>query len=303
MGRTEAAQPLDAMRRAVLVGVLAGAAAAGAVLLGRSGGQAPLHATRPLTVQAVFAPQQTVQFGDPVTARVVVLLDRAAVRAGSLRIADSVAPLTQLGAPRTTRTRRGGLDVVSVTVPAACLADACTTAVSETPIALPPVTVAATTTAGRALRATGHWPVLHVRSRLAATDIAASTPPFRDDTSPSPPSYRIAPDTLALVLTVLAALLAAAGVALAAWQGLALAARRRPPAAADELEVALRRTREAQSRPAPERRRAVGRLARVLEERGPRLAGAADRLAWSEPTPEPDALSALVTEVERTAVP
>ena len=42
----------------------------------------------------------------------------------------------------------------------------------------------------------------------------------------------------------------------------------------------------------------VGVLA--LDVRDRRLAGDASNLAWSEQTPEPEALSALVTQVERT---
>jgi hypothetical protein len=141
-----------------------------------------------------------------------------------------------------------------------------------------------------------------VSTRVAAADLVAAKPPFRGDTLPPPPGYRIAPDTLALALDVFAALFAAAGVGLATWLGIAFARRRRAPRTADELELALRRTREAEARPVPERRRAVGLLARLLEARGRRLAGAASELAWSEPTPEPEALSTLVTEVERTVV-
>jgi hypothetical protein len=288
-------------RATVTAVVLAGAAAAGVLLLGRSSEQRPISSPRPLTVRAFFAPQN-VQFGDELTARVVVLLDRAAVRVGSLRINNGFAPLTQLGAERTTRTRRGRLAVVSASVPAACLAEACAADAGETPIALPPVTVQVTSTRGGTLRGTARWPTLHVTSRVGAADLAAAKPPFRGDTLPPPPTYRIAPNTLALVLDVLAALLAAAGVGLATWNGLALARRRRAPPATDELELALRRTREAEARPAPERRRALGLLARLLDARDRRLAGAASELAWSEPTPEPEALSTLVTQVERAVV-
>jgi hypothetical protein len=290
------------MRRTAVTAVaLAGAAAAGVLLLGRSDAQRPISPARPLTVRAFFAPQN-VQFGDELTARVVVLLDRDAVRVGSLRISDGFAPLTQLGAGRTTRTKRGRLAVFSFSVPAACLAEACAAGAGKTPIALTPVTVQATSTRGGTLRGTARWPLLQVTSRLAAADLAAAKPPFRGDTLPPPPAYRIAPDTIALGLDVLAALLAAAGVSLATWNGFALARRRRAPAAVDELELALRRTREAEVRPAPDRRRALGLLARLLDARDRRLAGAASELAWSETTPEPEALSTLVSQVERTVV-
>ena len=65
------------------------------------------------------------------------------------------------------------------------------------------------------------------------------------------------------------------------------------------LERALALAREAEQRPPPDRRRALGLLARLLGPRDPRLAGAADDLAWSAPAPTSDELAELVTEVER----
>jgi hypothetical protein len=287
---------------AAAVAVLAGAAAAGVLLLGRTGAQGALPPDRPLTVRAVFdAP--AVQFGDRLDARVVVLLDRATVRVDSLRIVHGFAPLTQLGPERMTRTRRGRLAVVSIEVPASCLAAACAGASDDTPISLPPVTVQATTGRGDTLRATAHWPVLHVTSRVASTDLEAATPPLRGDALPPPPTYRIGPGTLANVLEVLAAFLTAAGVGLAAWEAVFLVRGRRSPPAADELELALLRLRQAEAGPAPDRRRAVGLLARLLGARARPLAGAASELAWSEPTPEPEALSALGTRIERQVRP
>jgi hypothetical protein len=288
------------MSRAVLgTVVLAGAAVAGVLLLGRPSAQRPIIPTAPLTVRAFFAPQ-TVQFGDRLTARVVVLADRSAVRAGSVRITDGFAPLTQLGAARTTRTQHGRLDVVSVDVPTACLAQACTRTTGRTLIALPQVIAKATTTRGRTLRASVPWPRLNVTSRVTAADLDAAKPPFRAETLPSAPHYRIGPDTLALMLDGVAAALAAAAAGLAAWGAFSLMRRQRPVPMGDELELALRRMREAQARPAPERRRALGVLSRLLDPRDRRLAGAARELAWSEHAPEPEALSALASRVERT---
>jgi hypothetical protein len=75
--------------------------------------------------------------------------------------------------------------------------------------------------------------------------------------------------------------------------------RRRRPASVDELGRALRLAREAERRPEQDRRRALGLLARLLEARDRRLAGTASDLAWSKPTPERDALTTLVRDVER----
>jgi hypothetical protein len=290
-------------RAAVSAVVLAGAAAAAVPLLGRSSPQPPISPTRPLTVRAVLTPR-TVHFGDELTARVDVILDRDAVRVGTLRIDDRFAPLTQLGPAHTTRMRQGRLAVVSVSVSAACLVEACATGVGAVPIAPPPVTVQVKTRRGVTLRRTVRWSPLHVTSRVAAADLAVAEPPFRHDALPPPPGYLIAPGTLARALDLLAALLAAAGVGLATWQGFALGRRRGAPPAAyqSKIELALLRTREVKARPAADRRRALGLLARLLDARDRRLAGAARELAWSEPAPAPEALSALVAEVERTVV-
>lgn len=289
------------MRFAVVAAVvLAGAAAAGVLLLGQSAAQRPLVPTQPLTVRASVAPQ-TAQFGDELTARVVVLVDRSAVRAGSVRIDDALAPLTQLGEEHTTRAQHARLEVISTDVPAACLAQACVADAGETLIGLPRVTVEATTTRGGTLRVTARRPQLHVASRVAASDLGrAAKPPFRSDALPSPPTYRLAPRTLELVLDCVAAMLAAAAVGLAAWAAFALSRRRRPVPTPDALAVALRRMRESQARPPSERRRALGVLSRLLDARDRRLAGAASEMAWSEATPEPEALTALATRVERT---
>ena len=75
---------------------------------------------------------------------------------------------------------------------------------------------------GVTLRRTVRWSPLHVTSRVAAADLAVAEPPFRHDALPPPPGYLIAPGTLARALDLLAALLAAAGVGLATWQGFAL---------------------------------------------------------------------------------
>ena len=286
------------MRRALAAVMLAAAAVAGVLLLGRSSRQVSAPASRPLTVKALFS-QPTVQFGDELTAQVVVLLERDAVRTGSLRIEDGFAPLTELGAERTTSTRRGPLTIVSISVPVACLGEACAAATGKTTIALPPVTARATTTRGGTLRRTARWPRLDVTSRVSAADLAAAKPPFRGDTIAPPPTYRFAPSTLAVVLDVVAGLLAAAGVALATWKGLGSARRRRVAPAADELELALQWTREAAARPVRDRRRALGQLSRLLDVRDRNLAGAASELAWSEPAPESEALLALAAEVER----
>jgi hypothetical protein len=282
--------------------VVAAVAVAGVLLVGRSDSPPALEPAAPLSVHAGFEPA-TAPFGDRVTARAVALLDRSVVRPDTLKLAVSVAPLTQLGPVRTTRTNRGRLAIVSVEVPAACVTAACVARPGDTSIVLPRVTAVVAKRGGGFLHAAANWPTFDVHGRVNASDIGAARPPFRSDTTPSAPAYRIAPSTLAALLDALAVVLVLAGVAVAALEVRRLVLRRRGRAATgSELERALRLAREAESRPSPDRRRAVGLLARLLGPRDDRLAGEASDLAWARPQPEPDDVSGLVSEIEREVV-
>jgi hypothetical protein len=109
----------------------------------------------------------------------------------------------------------------------------------------------------------------------------------------------MAPSTLAAILDVLAVLLVLGGVAIASLEALRLFRRRRSHATAGgELERALRLARDAESRPPPDRRRALGLLGRLLGHRDARLAAQASGLAWARPQPEPEEISGLVAEIE-----
>lgn len=287
------------MRRIAIAGlVVAAAAVAGVLLLGRSASPRAAAPTAPLIVRAAFEPP-AVQFGDVVTAHVVVLLDRGSVRPGTLKLSDDIAPLTQIGVPRTTWLTRGRLTALSVELKGACLTSPCVSRTGEAALHLPRVTVAVSTHDGRVLRAQAVWPVLRIDGRVTAADLVPARPPLRADTAPPAPSYRIAPSTLALLLDVLAALLVAAGVALATYQLVLLERRRGRAVGGGELELAIRLARQAESRPEPDRRRALGLLARLLDGREGRLAGAASDLAWSRRKPETEAVSELVGEIER----
>jgi hypothetical protein len=96
-----------------------------------------------------------------------------------------------------------------------------------------------------------------------------------------------------------AVVLALAGGTLAVYEARRRARRRRGEPTVDELERALRLAREAENRPPPDRRRALGLLARLLDARDRRLSGTASDLAWAEPEPEQAALATFVADVER----
>ena len=261
-------------------------ALAGAVLLGTS---ANVAAAPPRV--SVVLDRNAVEFGDPVTATVTVFLDRDA----DVRLVENLAPLTQLGLTRVTEATRGGLHTITYTVRASCLDQRCISAAGDKRIALRPAVVQV----GSGTKVTEAWPVLEVLARVSKEDAAKARPPLRRDTTPPAVTYRLEPARLARVLEVAAAVLAAAALLLAGWTAASLRRRRRVVAPLTGLERALAFAREAERRPTPDRRRALGLLARLLGPRDARLAGAADDLAWSAPAPTSDAVAELVTQVER----
>jgi hypothetical protein len=286
------------MTRVALVGVAAAAAAVAGVLeLGRSGSPPAIAPAESVSVRAVFEPA-VVDFGDPVTAHVVVLLDRRAVQPSTLRITDDIAPLTTLSAPKTVPTISGRLETVSITERVACLTDPC---VART-VDFPRVRVSVSRRDRSVATAAASWRPLQVNSRVGAADLTASAPPFAADTTLGSPGYRLSPSTAATVLDVVSAVAAAGAIALIALQLVALTRTRRRTDTGDELERALRLVREAEQRPVPDRRRALGRLARLLRAIDGGLGRAASDLAWSEPGPERQAVDEFVTRVERDRV-
>src|SRR4051812_2280326 len=230
-----------------------------------------------------------VDFGDPVTATVTVTAPGDA----EIRVEQDLAPLTQLGEPRITRVNRGDRQTVTYAARGSCLDDRCLAASGVKRLTLRPTTV---TIGGRKTTAT--WPVLEVQRRVTPADAAQTRPPLRSDTSPPPVTYRVSPDRLATAPEGAGGLLVVGGVLLAAATALAVYRRRRTPEPLTGLERALALARDAEHRPAPDRRRALELLARLLGSRAPNLADEAEQLAWSKPVPTPDALEGLVAAVE-----
>jgi hypothetical protein len=215
------------------------------------------------------------------------------VPVGSVRVLEDLTPLTPLSEASTTRTG----DVVEVERSYLCIAAACVADRGDATPRLPLVRVVAQS-GGHTFRATTPWPALHVRGRVSAADTAAAEPPFRGSVVPQAPTYSLAPTTLAWLLDGAAIVLGLAAAALLVVQ-LRRHAPRARTAEVDELERALRLARQAEARPVPDRRRAVGLLARLLAGRDARLADAARELAWAKPQPEPAALEELVGDVEQ----
>jgi hypothetical protein len=268
--------------------VLAAGAAVVAIVIARGGGTAAVTPPTTPSVKASLAPG-AVEFGDPVTATVSVLADRA----DAVVVHQNLDPLTALGPTRVTRATRGRARVVTYTTRATCIDETCTGTARSQRFRLEPAHVEV---GGRT--ETARWPVLVVHTRVSPADVAQAQPPVRSDATPPPVTYRVSPGSLARALEIVAAILAAAGVLVAGWSAAALYRRRARPEPLTGLERAIALAREAEGRPAPDRRRALGLLADTLGSRNPRLAGAADELAWSAPAPTTDAVGELVSEVE-----
>jgi hypothetical protein len=249
------------------------------------------------TIRTSFDPP-AVQFGDPLTLHIAARLDNRTVLPGTFRLTSGVSPLTQLGPSRTTRSTRGHVTVISVAIPTVCIVDACIADAGETPIHLPVVNAQVTGTDGRPRPLSTTWPKLLVGSRVSSADLKRQAPPLRTDTAPAAPTYRIAPHTLAWLLDAASVLLAAIGIWAGARQVAAIVRSRRAPGEVDQLREALRFLRESEARQAPDRRRALNLLARVLERRGHEHASASSSLAWSRPAPTPERAAELAAQIE-----
>jgi hypothetical protein len=267
-----------------VIAVAALVAAAILLVVGRT--TTTVHENAASGMHAQLVPAQ-VEFGDELTARVVATV--AAKDAGKVHIAQSLAPLSQLGDPVLRIEREGSLAVVVQTTQVACLTQACVADSGTSTVKLPlaRVTVGSSTSSVP-------WPQLTVQGRVTKSAVAASSTALRADSSPPGVTYRIAPNTLAWLLAAVAALLAALAIAGGGRELMRAAARRRP--AVDPLQRALALAREAERRPPPDRRVALDLLARVLGRTSP---DAISDTAWSAPEPSPTALSAIVDEVER----
>jgi hypothetical protein len=253
-------------------------------------------ADEPLVVRTAVPP--TVTFGDPTEMRVTVVARRAAVDVRSIRVTEPLAPFTQLGPTRVSRTTHGDSEIVSYDVSTACLDQRCVTSSGPRVLRLPPVRVSATATEGAAVTASTRWPELTVRGRVPA-GVVASAATFHTELDPPPVSYRVSPDLLSTLLLLTALGLAVLAVGLATVRTVRLVRRRRE-IPMTELERALALARAAERRSPSDRRRALGLLARILGSREPHLAGQASTLAWSRPEPTSHSVSTLVEDVDRT---
>ena len=263
----------------------------------------PVLEGEPIAGTALLEPEQHL-FGDPVRARLELVVDRNRVDPDSVEVGTNFQPYRELRPLERTRTDSGPITRLRYDYLIACLTAACLpsgagrvefggVAVEYTPRgdAVPQT-------------ATVEWQPLRAAGRIDPDRLeqAALRAELRDL---PPPSYRISPKAVQLVAMLLAVLFAAAAGILAlrflpldriaSWMGARRADRRTP------LERALAQVRAsvAGGRPA-EGRRALERLAHELRAtKNSELASDASKLAWSKSAPGESRVTPLSHDVER----
>jgi hypothetical protein len=277
-------------------------------------------------VRTLLIPR-TVLFGDTVTARLDVTLNRERIDPESVRVATDFAPWRLVGRPE--RIRRDGKTSTHLrtTFVLRCLASVCMPPDEALPYSLEPATVtydALGAQAASGLRAVARWPTLVVNTRLdASADMPRPRPgfparggspfasPWRADLISMPPaSYRVDPETARIPLFAGAGVFALLGLGLAylGWP------RRRPEPEPEPvpvepepqvtpLEQALALLEDPSTTDgAADRRRALELVAAELRGRGnDDLADVARGLAWSRQSPAHERTSGLA-EVARPAL-
>lgn len=277
------------------------AAALAIVLLGPAAPTAAAPATA-LTVATSISPEPAF-FGDPLTARIEVLLDSKRVDPASVRLEADFVPYTVATGPVRSSSRSGRLVSLGYRFPISCLSADCVPGPGIQRVVLPLLVVRARLLDGHETVVRASWPRIVLAPRV--DDAALRTTPlgWRNQLAVPPISYRVSPGTLlALLLACAAALgvgaLALVGAEYARWMRM----RNTRASAPSRLGLALTLARESMRRNPDDRRKALALLARVLagnDSDADRFAAAAERLAWSRGRPDPDRVGALADEVER----
>jgi hypothetical protein len=291
--------------RVVLVSV-----ALAATSCGGADGSALLPPGRALTAAASVSPAVHL-FGDPVVARLQVIVDRRQLDLGRLHARATFDPYEQVGDVRVSRRDYGRYTRVTYEFDLRCVEVEC--------VRPPASSGAEPPTGGRrtfrfeparilyteppdetpGLLRFAHWPPLESLSRINTAQLEGSQFPFRASTSPLPAvTHRVPPPLLAAVLLLGSfVLLVPGGIAAGRWwRG------RRPPAvehveaAPTPLERALMRVDAAHSE--ADRRKALEELAAELERTGfEELGATASEHAWSRTPPGAEAAAAIVQRV------
>jgi hypothetical protein len=271
-------------------------AVAAATVLATAG---PAAGAGPLTVTTSVSPRW-MYFADTVTARVDVRFDPHRVAAESIRVEPSFAPWEQVAPTQSSTAVGGSIGHRTFTFALACISlDCVPRGTAAQRFHLPKVSVVAQTTTGSSLVSRRSWPGLRVAGRFNPAHTVGLRPVFQLNTDLPPATYRTNPDSLALVLDLIGALIVALALAfgvaeIARWR----AARRRNVDTTPPLVRALALVRQSQHRSADDRRRAASLLARTLTPESDGLVATAAEVAWSPTEPTPVRLEELADAVE-----
>ncbi|HEU5009383.1 MAG TPA: hypothetical protein VFT33_01665 [Gaiellaceae bacterium] len=248
----------------------------------------------------------SVHFGDTVTAKVEVTLDRARVDPDSVRVRADFTPWKPIGPPQVVRRDGRSTTYVETRYTLRCLESFCTTPEEQSLQGFPPARVGYTALGAGDAKDTPKtvrvaWPQLLVKARYAppSASQSASQSPTRwqaDLLTLPAATYRIGPWGLTLILLGLAALLAAAAVAIVLrtrprpTPPVAVAVSGSPGIGMTPLEYALELLEDpARVNGSGDQRRALELVADGLVHRGDGVLGRAARaLAWSRSVPKID---------------
>lgn len=294
---------------------------------GGGGDQKPLiAASKDAVVRGSLTPNVHL-FGEPVVARVDVVVDRDKVDPGDVRLRTDFAPYETVGATTVERQDLGSYTHLRYTTTLRCLNEDCIprtirnsgVTISQTPelplfpenqqrdekrrYDFPPGVVSTGTSSAAKTLGRAVWPPLRSVSRINWFDpnVVGQGFPFESNVTPLPgPSYRVSPALLGIGLLALACAL----LALPAWLLWDRRRRRAAPAAdrgasLSPLERALALVEWASRRPSvDERREALEVLAVELDGAdGAQRAGDVREQGWSPPSPAPEEMTELVASI------
>jgi hypothetical protein len=257
---------------------------------------APAHAQGTgVSYRATFSPREAL-FGDPLDARVDVVVERALVAADSVRVHTDFRPYVPVATQRTDRPA-GRFTRVEYRYRLLCLRKRCLPNGEERTITFAPVRIT-WRGEGRAQTQTILWPALRLASRLDPSDL--SEPTLRSDVVRQPAmTWGIDPKRAIVLLLAVAAFLLAYPLVLAVRlvrRALyVLRTRRFDRLSPLERALELLRRAAAAEESAPSRR-ALERVARELHEHP--LGEDARKLAWSRPGPGQEEMESFRSRVE-----
>jgi hypothetical protein len=241
---------------------------------------------------------RTVLFGDPVVARLDLVVDPGAIDPTTVGVQPSFGAYRVIG--QSLETTKGVGERLSYRFLLQCLDAVCVPPGDRVEQRFQPATVSYRTRSGETVTQHVAWPSYLLSSRLTDADRRNPGRSLRFDATVPPPSYRIWPGLLRGLLASLAGLLALAAAVLVGFALRPRAATGTVAPSESRLLLALRAVRAstANGRPA-ERRKALGWLGRELRaaER-PSEADEARRLAWSADPPTATSAGEFATRVE-----